>query len=345
MSSTPSPAATSRQHSHLRRLALMLCALPFMTFGAGAQDYPRKPVKIIVAYNAGGPMDVGARAVAAGLTKALGQPFVVENKTGASGRIGTDTVFRSEPDGYTLMYAIADQLVINPHIFPNTIRRTDLPGTNYDVLTAFEPVAPVGRMPMVVALRPGFPENNGQALIKAAKASPGKFSYASWGMGSLGHLGGAMMEQISGIDMLHVPFQGGAPAQQALMAGQVDMLLVQVPYAEQQVKAGKMKILGLSSPRRNPQYPDIPTLAEQGFPGYSAETWSGFLVPKGTPASVKTTLARAIHDFVTSPAGQAQLKDIGFEVMGEGPAEFGTFIRTEHDRWGKLIRARGITVQ
>lgn len=324
----------ARQGSRWRGLAL--CALSALAFGAAAQTYPTKPVKIIVAYSAGGPMDVGARAVAAGLTKALGQPFVVENKTGAGGRIGTEAVFRSEADGYTLMYAIADQLAINPHIFPKT---------GYDVLTAFEPVAPVGRMPQVVAVSPNFPEKDGQGLIRRAKGAPGKVTYASWGIGSLAHLSGVMMEQIAGVEMLHVPFQGGAPAQQALMAGQVDMLLVQVPYAEAQAKAGKLKILGLTSPKRNPQHPHIPTLAEQGFPEYSAETWSGFLVPKGTPAAVKETLARAIREFVTSPAGQAQLKEIGFEVMTEGPAEFGAFIRTEYDRWGSLVRARRIVVQ
>jgi tripartite-type tricarboxylate transporter receptor subunit TctC len=327
---------TAHPLARLWRCVFHVLLLTLAAFGAAAQDYPRKPVKIIVAYNAGGPMDVGARALAAGLSKSLGQPFVVENKPGASGRIGTEAVLRAEPDGYTLMYAIADQLAINPHVYPNT---------GYDPLTAFEPVAPVGRMPMVMALRTGVNIGGGQDLVKQAKAAPGKFSYASWGPGSLGHLGGAMMEQIAGIEMLHVPFLGGAPAQTALMAGQVDMLLVQVPYAVQQVKAGKMKILGLSSPKRNSQYPEIPTLAEQGFPGYSAETWSGILLPRGTPAAVKTTLARAIHDFVTSASGQSQLKEIGFEVMTEGPAEFGAFIRTEHERWGKLIRARNIVVQ
>ncbi|VTU27916.1 Argininosuccinate lyase [Variovorax sp. PBS-H4] len=315
---------------------LMLCLLPALTFGGPAQDYPVKPVRVIVAYNAGGPMDVGARALAAGLSKALGQPFVVENKPGASGRIGTEAVVRAEPDGYTLMYAIADQLAINPHIYPNT---------GYDMLTAVEPVAPLGRLPMVLALRPTFSEGTGQGLIKLAKASPGRLTYASWGMGSLGHLAGAMMEQIGGIEMLHVPYLGGAPAQAALLAGQVDMLLVQVPYAEQQAKAGRMKILGLTSAQRNPGYPAIPTVAEQGFPGYVAETWSGLLVPKGTPASVKAKLARAVNEFVTSPAGQAQLKEIGFEVMTGGPSDFAAFIRTEYDRWGSLIRTRRIVVQ
>lgn len=320
--------------SVLRRLVLGL--VPALALSAHAQDYPRKPVKIIVGYNAGGPMDVGARALAAGLSKSLGQPFVVENKPGASGRIGTETVVRAEPDGYTLMYTIADQLSINPHVYPNT---------GYDALTAVEPVAPLGRLPMVLATRAGFSETTGQGLIRQAKAAPGSLTYASWGMGSLGHLAGAMMEQISGIDMLHVPYLGGAPAQTALLAGQVDMLLVQVPYAEQQVKAGKLKILGLTSANRNASYPGIPTMAEQGFPGYVAETWSGILVPKGTPAEIKTKLARAINEFVSSPAGQAQLKEIGFEVMTGGPVEFGSFISTEHERWGKLIRARGITVQ
>ena len=324
----------NRTSAALRRL--LLCCLPLLACAVAAQDYPRKPVKIIVAYNAGGPMDVGARALAAGLSRALGQPFVVENKPGASGRIGTEAVVRAEPDGYTLMYTIADQMAINPHVYPNT---------GYDTMTAVEPVAPLGRMPMVLALRGNFGETTGQRLIQQAKAAPGSLTYASWGMGSLGHLAGAMMEQIAGIDMLHVPYLGGAPAQAALLGGQVDMLLVQVPYAEQQVKAGKLKILGLTSAQRNPHYPDIPTVAEQGFPGYVAETWSGILVPKGTPASVKTTLARAINDFVASPAGQAQLKEIGFEVMTGGPTEFAAFIRTEYDRWGKLIRARHIVVQ
>ena len=324
----------ARTGSRVRRLAL--CALSALAFGAAAQTYPTKPVKIIVAYSAGGPMDVGARAVAAGLTKALGQPFVVENKTGAGGRIGTEAVVRSEPDGYTLRYAIADQLAINPHIFPKT---------GYDVLTAFEPVAPLGRMPQVVAVSPNFPEKDGQGLIRRAKASPGEVTYASWGIGSLAHLSGVMMEQIAGVDMLHVPFQGGAPAQQALLAGQVDMLLVPVPYAEAQSKAGRIKMLGLTSTQRNPQHPLIPTMAEQGFPEYAADTWSGFLVPKGTPAPVKATLARAIREFVTSPAGQAQLRDIGFEPMTEGSAEFGAFIRSEYDRWGALVRSRRIAVQ
>jgi tripartite-type tricarboxylate transporter receptor subunit TctC len=319
----------------LRRL-VTLGILCLGAASAAAQDYPQKTVKIIVGYNAGGPMDVGARALAAGLSKSLGQPFVVENRPGASGRIGTEAVVRAQPDGYTLMYTIADQVAINPHVYPNT---------GYDTMTAIEPVAPLGRLPMVLALRSSFSETTGQSLIRLAKSSPGKVSYASWGAGSLGHLAGAMMEQIAGIEMLHVPYLGGAPAQTALLANQVDMLLVQVPYAEQQAKTGRMKILGLTSASRNPQYPDIPTVAEQGFPGYVAETWSGILVPKGTPASVKTTLARAINEFVTSPAGKAQLREIGFEPMTGGPAEFGQFIRTEYDRWGKLIRARNIVVQ
>lgn len=313
-----------------------MCALPALAFNAAAQDYPRKPVKIVVGYNAGGPMDAGARVLAAGLSKILGQTFIVENKPGASGRIATEAVLHAEPDGYTVMYAIADQLVINPHIFPNT---------RYDPLTAFEPVAPLGKMPMVMALRGNFTESTGQAVVKMAKASPGKLSYGSWGIGSLGHLGGAMMEQIAGIEMLHVAFQGGAPAQQQLLAGEIDMLLVQVPYALQQVKTGRMKILGLSSPTRNPQWPDIPTLAEQGLPGYSAETWSGVLLPKGTPPAVKATLVRAASEVLANPATQAQLREIGFDNMTATPTEFASFIRSESERWGKLIRARNIVLQ
>jgi len=322
--------------STLWRSLLMAIALPLATAQAQPNDYPNKPVKIIVAYSAGGPMDVGARALAAGLTKSLGQPFVVENRPGASGQIGTSAAMRAKPDGYTLMYAIADQLVINPHIYPTTTP---------DPLTAFDPVAPLGRMPMVWAVRPDFNIETGQELVKMAKDSPGKLTYASWGAGSLGHLGGAMMEQLADIEMLHIPYQGGAPAQAALIAGQVDMLLVQVPFAEQYIKAGKMKSLGLSSPTRNPDYPTIPTLAEQGFPEYSAETWSGILVPHGVPETVKIKLANAINEFVTSPEGDAQLTEIGFDGMTESPEAFEAFIRSESARWENVIKARKISVQ
>lgn len=310
--------------------------LSLLACGVAAQDYPQKPVRIIMAYNAGGPMDAGARVLAAGLTKVLGQAVIVENKPGASGRIGTETALRSEADGYTLLYAIADQLAINPHVFTNM---------KYDPLTAFEPVGLLGKMPMVVVARANFSENSAAGLLKLAKSQPGKVSYASWGVGSLGHLSGALMEQIGGIEMLHIPFQGGAPAQQQLLSGDVDTLLVQVPYAMQQVKAGRLKILGLSSLTRNPQWPDIPTVAEQGFPGYAAETWSGLLVPKGTPAAVQATLARAMHEVLNMPSAQAQLKEIGFDVSPNGGrTEFASFIRSENERWGKLIRARNITL-
>lgn len=317
---------------HLARAVLLFL---FFAAYAQAEGYPDKPVKIIVGYSAGGPMDAGARALAAGLSKALGQPFVVENKTGAAGQIGTTAAMRAASDGYTLMYAIADQLVINPHLYP---------ASKFDPLAAFEPVAPLGRMPMMLAARSDFEANTGQALMKLAQASPGKLTYASWGRGSLGHLAGEMMEQIANIEMLHVPYQGGAPAQTALLAGQVDMLLVQVPFAEQYVQTGKIKILGTSSATRNPSYPDIPTLAEQGFPNYAAETWSGILLPKGAPATVRDTLARAINAFVTNPEGKAQLEEIGFEVMPQSPVEFGAFIGHESERWGNLIRERHIAV-
>jgi tripartite-type tricarboxylate transporter receptor subunit TctC len=322
-------------HSRVLR-CLALIALPLLGASAVAQDYPRKPVRIVMAYNAGGPMDAGARVLAAGLTRALGQTFLVENKPGASGRLGTEAVLHAEPDGYTEMFAIADQLVINPHVYPSI---------KYDPLTAFEPVAPVGRMPLVIALRSNISAGMGQDLIRLAKASPGKLTYGSWGIGSLGHLGIAMVEQIGGIEMLHVPYSGGAPAQQALLAGDVDMLITQVPYAEQLAKSGKLKILGLTSPKRSAQYPEIPTMAEQGFPGYAVETWGGIFVPKGTPPAVKAALARAINDFVKTPAAQAQLKEIGFEAMTEGPVEFGAIVAADHERWGRLIRARRIVLQ
>lgn len=308
-----------------------------ISLGCFAQaKYPEKPIKMIVTWSAGGPVDVGARAVANALSQSLKQPVLVDNKPGASGMIGTEAGAKSPADGYTIVVGNADTFAMNPNLYPNI---------RYDALKGFDSIAPLGTLPLVLALRSDFGGSSGTDLIRLAKAQPGKLTYGSWGIGSLGHVGVVMLEQIANIDLLHVPYQGGAPAQAALMGNQIDMLMTQVPFAENQQKIGKMKILGLTSAKRSAIYPNVPTLAEQGFPGYAAEQWVGFFVPTGTPQTVREVLTREINAYLKSPTGASQLKEIGFDASGGSAADLTAIVANSYERWGKLIRDRKIVVQ
>jgi len=308
--------------------------LPAVATGAIAQAaYPDKPVRMIVTWPAGGPVDVGARAVAQGLSEKLKQPFVVDNRPGANGIIGTEAGARAAADGYTVIVGNVETVALNPHVYQ---------GLKYNPLKDLEPVAMMGRLPLALVLRSEFAAANGSELIHLVKSKPKQFTYGSWGVGSIGHLGVAMAEQIAGLDMLHVPYQGGAPAQAALMANQIDMLLVQVPFAEQQQKAGKMKVLGLTSAARSPQYPHLPTLSEQGFKGLNAEQWVAFFVPANTPPDVKQLLAREIAAYVSSTKGAQALKQIGFDPSVATPTEIAGLVKLEYDRWGGVVRDKGI---
>lgn len=321
----------------LRRKLLSAWILACASVLASAQaTYPDKPVRMIVTWPAGGPVDVGARAVALGLSERLRQSFVVDNRPGANGLIGTEAGVRAPADGYTVVVGNVETLALNPHVYQ---------GLKYNPLKDLEPVAMMGRLPLALVLRTEFGAASGPELIRLVRSKPGQFTYGSWGVGSIGHLGVAMLEQIAGLDMLHVPFQGGAPAQAALMGNQIDMLLVQVPFAEQQQRAGKMKLLGLTSAVRSPLYPQWPTLNEQGFKGLNAEQWVAFFVPAHTPAAVKQLLAREIAEYVASAAGTAALRQIGFDPATASPSEIETLVKSEHERWGSVVRTKGITAR
>ncbi len=313
-----------------------MCTMTLAIAAAGAMaqaPFPERPVRMIVTWPAGGPVDVGARAVAQGLSERFKQSFVVDNRPGANGIIGTDAGARAAADGYTVIVGNVETLALNPHVYQ---------GLKYNPLIDLEPVAMMGRLPLALVLRSEFAAANGTELIQLVKSKPKQFTYGSWGVGSIGHLGVAMAEQIAGLDMLHVPYQGGAPAQAALMANQIDMLLVQVPFAEQQQKAGKMKLVGLTSEARSPQYPHLPTLSEQGFKGLNAEQWVAFFVPAHTPANVKQQLTREIADYVSSAKGTLALKQIGFDPSVATPVEITGLVRREYDRWGAVVRDKGI---
>lgn len=301
-----------------------------------ADTYPSKPVKLIVAYSAGGPADAGARVLANGISKALGQPIVVDNRPGAAGRIGTDAAARSAPDGYTMILGTADSFTLNPHVFAKQ---------RFDPQTAFEPIAPFARIPLVLTVRSQFPESTAAGLTKYARTHARGVSYGTWGVGGLAHIGGIMLEQIGQFEMLHVPFPGGAPAQAQMLAGQIDMAFTGVQFAEQHAKTGGLKIVGLTSAQRTPLAPSIPTLAEAGFPGYVVEQWCGVFVPAGTPADVRARLSQAVREFVASPAGKAAIKEVGLDPLTGGPKELAQILRTDYERWGKVVRERNISAE
>lgn len=321
------------------RSLLAACAATIALAAHGpavAQGYPNKPLKLIVAYSAGGPADAGARVIATGLSKSLGQPVVVDNRPGAAGRIGTEAAARSAPDGYTFILGTADSFTLNPHVFTKQ---------SFNPQTAFDPIAPFARIPLVLTMRSQFPESTTAGLVKYAKANPNKVSYGTWGVGGLAHIGGIMLEQIGHMEMLHVPFPGGAPAQQQLLGNQIDLAFTGVQFAEQQVKVGGLKIVGLTSPQRTPLAPSIPTLAEAGFPGYAVEQWCGLFVPAGTPADVRAKLTQAIREYMATPAAQAAVKEVGLEPLTGGPQELAAILKADYERWGKLVRERNISAE
>ncbi len=315
---------------------VLACTAALMSLQAAAQaKYPDKPVKLIVPWTAGGGVDVLARALAAGLTPAMKQPVLVENKTGASGMIGAEFAANSAPDGYTLFVANVDTHVINPQLFP---------AIRYKAVEGFDPIVEVAKVPLVVAIRGDLGVKNGQDLIKLAKSKPGQVTYGTWGIGSLPHIAFTMMEQQAGIQLLHVPYQGVAGAMGALLAKQIDMLLVPVPWAEGQRKVGKAEILGLTSEKRAAAFPDVPTIAEQGFTGFAAEQWIGLYAPKGTPAAVRDALNKEVNDYLKTPAGIAAIKDLGFEASGGTARQMADKQASDMARWGNTIRERKITV-
>lgn len=311
-------------------LALSLAPCAF------AQDkYPSRPIKMLVAWPAGGGVDAGARLVAQGISSRLGQGVVVENKSGASGVIGTEYGAGSPPDGYTVMVGSVDTFEINPHVLP----------IKYDPLKSFDAIAPLGRFPMALVARSGLPMANIKEVVAAAKAQPRSVTYGSWGIGSLGQLGLAMFEQNAGIELLHVPFNGGSPSVQALLGNQIDLLVMPLFQADQQAKAGKLKILGITSSKRSNIFPNMPTLAEQGYPAYDWEQWVGFFFPAGTPAADRELLSREINAYLKSPQGMQATREMGYESTGGSGDELKAMVVKGNERWGRIVKERGIKVQ
>lgn len=319
--------------------AALACAALGIGTPAHAQQgakYPDKPVRVIVTWPAGGAVDVGTRAVMNALSASTGQAFIVENRPGANGSIGTEAGARAKPDGYTIIVGNTDTFAISPYVYPNL---------KYDPVRDFEPIAPLGTLPLALTLRSAFDGNTAADVVRLAKAQPGKLTYGSWGVGSLGHVGLALFEREADIEMLHVPYQGGAPATAAIMGNQIDMLVTQVPLAQSQQQAGKVKVLGVTSAARSSLFPDIPTIAEQGYPSYVAEQWVGFFFPKGTPEPFAQEMAKAINAYVQSGKGQAQLREIGYDATGGSAADLRSIVARDNQRWSAIVKEKGIRNQ
>ena len=300
---------------------------------AFAQGYPSKPVTLIVPFAPGGGTDIGARLVATRLTQKWGQTVVVENRAGAGGLVGADAVAKAKPDGYTLLFANVGTQSINPTLY------TKLP---YNPDTAFAPVALVAELPFVLMSGPNFAARTPKELVALAKADPGKVTYASSGAGGSPHLTSEIFQSATGTKFTHIPYKGGGPAMTDLMAGHVDILFASILESSGHIKAGKLRALAVSSARRSPALPDVPTLAESGVNGAESGSWIAVLAPAGTPQAVIDKIAGDVKELVALPEVQSTLITQGATPQSSTPAQLQALIDSDRKRYGRVIIEQGI---
>ena len=310
--------------------------LSLFTQSLNAQtNYPERPIRMVVAWPAGGGTDSVARIVARYLGERLGQSVVVENRSGASGIIGTEFVARAEPDGYTIQYTVADSHSINPHVFPNI---------RFDALADFTPVAMVGSMPNALIVNPKVSSQTLNEFIQIAREKPNQLTYGSWGVGSGGHIRMESFNIFANIKTLHVPYQGSPPAMQDLVAGNVQMIVTGLLQLLPLHQSGRVKIIGVGHNERIKAYPDIPTIAET-VPGYTVTGFLGIGAPKDTPAEIVQRLNREIVAVLNEPAIKAKMLELNSKPFTTTPAEFAKFTAEEADKWGKVVKAAGVKVE
>ena len=313
--------------------SIALCALTDKAIAQG--KYPDRPITLIVPSAPGGTTDFTARLVTEQLTASLGQPVVVENKAGAAGNIGNQTVARAKPDGYTLLVAYSGYQVGNPHLFKKA---------GWDPIKDFAPVAMMTRAPQMVVTRMGLPFNTLQDLIAYAKANPGKLNYASSGNGSIQHIAGEMLQQQTGTTLTHVPYKGAGPAVQDLLGGNVDVFITTPASVVSQIKAGKLRALAVTSEARLTSMPDVPTVAEAGVPQFKLDSWFALYAPAGTPADVVQALNQAVNKALLLPDVKKRAEDSGTTTEVMTPAQLGSFTKKELDFWGQVITKANITL-
>ena len=310
-------------------LALLLPAL------AAAQDFPTKPIKLIVPFPAGGPNDIIARVVGQRMSELMKQPVVIDNRGGQGGVIGTDAVAKAAPDGYTIAISSAGALAISP----------SMQAIAYDTLKDLAPVTLVATVPEMLVVATNVQAGNLKELVALAKAQPGKLNFASSGPGSLPHLAGELLKLTAGIDIVHVPYRGAAPAVNDLLAQQVEMVFLDLPVLLPQIKAGTLRPIAIGSPERAPTAMEVPTLTEVGMPDLRIENWYGMVAPAGTPAPIVAALNKAATEAMRDPVVKEKLASQGATLVGDTPEHFRGFIDAEIRKWAKVIKDAGVKTE
>ena len=315
-------------------LAAAATALPAMPRAASALDYPTRPVHLIVGFPPGGGADIIARLIGQSLSDRIGQPIVIENRPGAGTNLAVEAVVRAPPDGYTLLQVVA----------ANASNATLYQNLSFDFVRDIKPVASFSRGAFVMVVNPSFPAKTVAEFIAYAKANPGKINMASSGIGITTHIFGELFKVMTGIEMTHVPYRGGAPAITALIGGQVQVYFSPLPEPLEQIKAGNLRALGVTTTARVAVLPDVPSISEF-VPGYEASGWQGIGAPKDTPDEIVDKLNREVNTVLAKSKMKAQLAELGVTVFPSSPADFGKLIADETEKWGKVIRAAGIKAE
>ncbi len=315
-----------------RAAAILACAAVAVATRAAAQTYPAKPIRVIVPFAAGGPTDILARAIGQKLTESWSEPVVVDNRGGASGNIGAEAVAKAAPDGYTLLLASAGILTINPSLYSH------LP---FDVQRDFSPITLAASITNVLVVHPSLPVKSVKDLIRFAAARPGQLMYASAGSGSASHLAMELFKEMAHVEIVHVPYKGATPGVADLLGGHVHRMLIGLPAALPQVRAHKLTALGVSSLRRSPVAPDLPTIAESGLPGFDVVNWLGLLAPAGTPRTILVRLDDEIRKILRQPGTRERLIEQGFDPIGSTPDEFAAYMEAETAKWARVVKRAG----
>jgi tripartite-type tricarboxylate transporter receptor subunit TctC len=305
-----------------------------LTAFAAAQDYPTKPIRMIIPFPPGGGSDVTGRVVATALGERLGKQVIVDNRAGAGGVVGTELAANAPKDGYTILI-ISMAHAVNPWLYK-------LP---YDPIKAFTPISILASGPNVVAVNPTLPVNSIKELVALAKEKPGQLQYASAGVGSFQHLGGELFKLEAKVDMLHVPFKGGGPAMIDVIGGHTKLLFSSLVQTTPHIRSGKLKALGVGGLKRNPVLPDVPTVDEAGVPGYEAVNWWGLVAPAGTPAPIIERLHKAVQEVQSSPEVTKQFDSEGAEIVRMSPTEFGAYMVKEMAKWERVVKEGGIKAE
>jgi len=324
------------------KISTVLCGVLLMagawTTPLRADNYPERPIRMIVAWAAGGGTDIAARTVAKHLSKKLNVPIVVDNRAGASGMIGTEQVAGSPPDGYVIQYTVADSHSVNPHLFPNI---------RYDAIRDFVPVAVVGYNPCTLVVNAQRPIQTLEDLVAAAKSRPNELTFATWGIGSGGHVRMAALMDAAGIQFIHVPYKGSGPALTAVAGGEVDAMIVPSGMAKQQADAGRVRMLAIDTVDRYQTVPEVKTYKELGF-DLNLRFWNAIFAPKGTPQAIADKLNKALNAALDDPEAKADLDRIGLvrlEIGDRGPAAAKSYLDAEYGRWGKVIAGANIRME